>query len=201
MNPKRKSATKAPQIVLPSLHIPLDDFRAVEFPLHLKIGDCPTVLRFLRPGDEGRLVEFFESHAPETIHDRYGFSLHMSHEHAARLVGVDQSRDAALGVFEESPRAPLIAVGRYCLADDGKSAELAFVVQEDSRRLGIATNLLRLLVALARKRGLSRLTAQVHADNGGMLAVFRMAGATLTNLPGTGEIEGILEVGMPPGPI
>ncbi len=195
MRAKPNIASKSPQAALIHSRIPPPDFRAIDLPLDLNFGRRSTVLRFLRPDDEARLIEFFESHAPETIHDRYGFSLHMSHEHAARLVGVDQVRDAAIGVFEQSPVASLIAVGRYCLADDGKSAELAFVVREDRRRLGIATTLMKLLVAIAHERGLLRLTAQVNADNFRMLALFRQFGANFADIPKSETVKVNLDLG------
>jgi RimJ/RimL family protein N-acetyltransferase len=153
-------------------------------PFEKRFGCFRCIVRYLCPEDASRLIAFFRSHTPETIHDRYGFYVsHMSEERAARLVGVDQTRDAALGVFELSDRRPLLAVGRYCLESSGRSAEVAFVVREDRRRLGMATTLLATLMKIARERGLLRLTAQVLPDNEAMLRVFRRAGATCTTVP------------------
>jgi len=91
----------------------------------------------------------------------------MTHERARRLVGVDQSRDLALGVFERAPDGEevLHAVGRYLLDPAGRSAEMAFVVRESKRGLGICTVLLRTLLRVARHRGMSYLYAQVHAHH------------------------------------
>jgi GNAT superfamily N-acetyltransferase len=134
-----------------------------------------TVIRGLAPADRARMNAFFRSHTAETIHDRYGYYFsEMSPEQAKRLVSVDQSVDAALGVFERQVwSSPLIAVGRYCRSAGGDSAEVAFVVREDRRGLGIATTLLRCLVGVARARGLRRLTARVAHNNVAMLTVFR----------------------------
>jgi len=135
--------------------------RAVQF------GGHSHVIRLLGPADEGRLISFFNSHTGETIHQRYGYRIsEMTHERAQRLVGVDQSRDVALGVFERATDGEevLHAVGRYLLDATGRSAEMAFVVRETKRGLGICTALVRRLLLIARARGMSYLFAQVQAD-------------------------------------
>jgi RimJ/RimL family protein N-acetyltransferase len=148
-------------------------------PLIRKFGIHRTTLRFLSPDDAAKLMVFFSSHTPDTIYSRYGSFVHMSPEHAAQLVGVNQSRDCALGVFE-GRTGMLIAIGRYCLDASGGSAEVAFVVRESRRGLGIATALLRELLLIARKRGLAKLTAQVEHNNHAMMEIFRRVGAAFT---------------------
>lgn len=75
-------------------------FGETDIPLALRFGVHRTVLRWLRPDDVDRLLEFFGSHTPETIRRRYGYLFtRMSSDRAANLVEVDQSRDAALGNF------------------------------------------------------------------------------------------------------
>ena len=160
------------------LNFKLTDGFPSTLPLARKFGPHRTTLRFLDPGDSTALLVFFSSHTPDTIYSRYGSFVRMSPEHAMQLVSVNQSRDCALGVFEDHARV-LIAIGRYCLAASGDSAEVAFVVQENRRGLGIATLLLRELRAIAHERGLARLTAQVNPNNHVMLDIFRSAGAVL----------------------
>lgn len=163
----------------------------VDIPSAIRFGKHRTTLRFLRPEDADKLLQFFSTHTEDTIRSRYGYYFaHMTPERAAELVGVDQTRDAALGVFEMSPTGTkLIAIGRYCLSGRGDAAEAAFVVREDRRRLGIATTLLNALRKIAAERGLRRLTGQVQYDNPAMLAVFRRAGAHIAEIPGTGSMS------------
>jgi acyl-CoA hydrolase/GNAT superfamily N-acetyltransferase len=133
------------------------------------------ILRPLAPADDRRLQEFFYSHTEETIVRRYGFTVtRMSRERAFELVGVDQNRDLALAVVElQGPRQVIHAIGRYYLDPDRAGAEMAFVVAENKRRLGMARTLLERMVEVARERGLARLWAQVDRDNEPMLALFR----------------------------
>ncbi|HWA08518.1 MAG TPA: GNAT family N-acetyltransferase [Opitutaceae bacterium] len=177
MNPPSTNSSPAPA-----------DPNAESFlPQAVIFGPYCTIMRKLRPDDADRLVEFFHSHTEETVRSRYGYLLaQMSPERAAELTGVDQSKDAALGVFEMEGDSPkLIAIGRYCAGSNRDAAELAFVVHEAYRNLGIATKLLEALAAIARERCLHTLTAQVHGDNGPMLAVFHKAGAVLSDIPGS----------------
>lgn len=138
-------------------------------------------LRPLHPSDERRLQEFFYSHTPETIVQRYGHPVkRMGRQRAYELVSVDQRRDLALAVFEcQGPRQIIHAVGRYFVDDGSATAELAFVVRETKRRWGFASRLLDAMLAIARRRSLKAMWALVLADNQPMLNLFRKAGATI----------------------
>lgn len=165
------------------------------FPVIRKFGTHRTEMRLLGPADRDTLLKFFKSHTRETIHLRYGYELsHMTEERAAELVGVDQSRDAAIGIFEYDQEVPLVAIGRYCLKPGGTSAEVAFVVREDRRRLGIATALLSALLAIAASRGLETLDAQVLRENQPMLEIFFGLGGVKSAIPGTGEVTVTIDI-------
>lgn len=155
-----------------------------------KFGRHDCTVRPLHSGDEPRLQEFFHSHTPDTIYERYGCLVStMTAERASALVNVDQTRDRALGIFAAPPvEETLLAVGRYCLDASGEAAELAFVVRENMRGLGMGTALLRLLIQTARTRGLARLWAQTNNHNADMLGIFRRAGFTLVPEPDNGII-------------
>jgi GNAT superfamily N-acetyltransferase len=177
----------------------LEDPRELE-PRTIQFGGQPHVLRLLGPADEGRLISFFNSHTEETIRQRYGYHIsEMTHERARRLVGVDQTRDLALGVFERASDGEevLHAVGRYLLDPAGRSAEMAFVVRESKRGLGICTALLRTLLRVARRRGMSYLYAQVQADNAPMRSIFRRHGGRMKPILGTDTLEAYVPTAPP----
>lgn len=190
-----------PLSAFPPAPPPQDDAHLLE-PRELSFGGQPFVVRPLGPADEGRLISFFNSHTGETIHQRYGYRIsEMTHERAQRLVGVDQSRDVALGVFERATDGEevLHAVGRYLLDATGRSAEMAFVVRETKRGLGICTALVRRLLLIARARGMSYLFAQVQADNTPMLAAFRRHGGRMRPIPGADATEAFVPTSIPSG--
>lgn len=139
----------------------------------------PYLLRPLTLADVETLQAFFYSHSEETIRYRYGYNIRrMSSERAKELCGVDQSVDPALGVFGNSSDDTLLhAVGRYFLDADKSGGEMAFVVRESKRRIGMARLLLETLMQIAGERGLTRLWAQVERDNLAMLSLFQSHGA------------------------
>lgn len=152
---------------------PVAAIEGIEFQrVHLKDGDY--VLRPLHPSDERRLQEFFYSHTRETIQQRYGYRINrMTRERASELVGIDQSKDLALAIFAyQGPRQRIHAVGRYYLDNDGRSAEMAFVVREEKRRYGLGSMLLQRMLDIAKARQLDALWAYVARDNIPMIRLF-----------------------------
>ncbi len=158
-------------------------------------------LRPLHPSDMRALQEFFYSHDEETIRLRYGYLRDkMTGESAFKLAAVEQSRDLALGLFaEQYGREELRAIGRYYLDEGGKSAEVAFIVHEESRKMGIAGYLLGELATVAKKRGITEFWASVLSDNRAMAGLFLAVGAVESNADMDGErdlrmsVEQILE--------
>ncbi|TVR51271.1 MAG: GNAT family N-acetyltransferase [Puniceicoccaceae bacterium] len=161
-------------------------------------------LRPLRPSDQRHLQEFFYSHSEETILMRYGHVVNrMDRGRAYELVTIDQTRDLALGIFEvQGPRQLIHAVGRYYLDRGGESAEVAFVVRETRRRLGMATLLFEEILAIARERGLKRIWGRVRRDNLPMLKLFRQFGAKpRPGADGDGETDLEVDLVAPPAPV
>jgi GNAT superfamily N-acetyltransferase len=144
-------------------------------------------LRPLGPGDEPLVTEMFATLSPESIRARYGYLIHdMTPDRAQRLVAADPAREVALGLLELAPdgKERLWAMGRLVHSPDNRTAECAFLVHDDRRRLGMATILLRHLRVLGRRRGLPALFAQVRRENRAMLDVFLHNGARLHFDPG-----------------
>jgi acyl-CoA hydrolase len=144
----------------------------------VRFGAERFFFRPLHPSDMRTLQEFFYSHDEETIRLRYGYYRdRMSGESAYKLAAVDQTRDLALGIFiEHHGRQDLRAVGRYYLDDDGRRAEVAFVVHETTRQVGMAGFLLGELAVVAKRRGIEEFWASVLPNNLAMAVVFAAAG-------------------------
>ncbi len=77
-----------------------------------------------------------------------------------------------MGLVGEPGEERIVAVGRYFLDEQTQFAEVAFVVHEEFRGLGIASHLLRRLAQIAREKGFAGVTAQVLGQNTQMLRVF-----------------------------
>jgi GNAT superfamily N-acetyltransferase len=142
------------------------------------------------------LQHFFYSHDEETVRLRYGYQRdRMSGESAYKLSAVDQGKDRALGIFaEHAGREELRAIGRYYLDAGGESAEVAFVVHEQTRRGGMSGFLLGELAATAAQRGIKRFWASVLPGNHGMAALLVHAGGTSS----PGDEETHFDLPIPP---
>ena len=131
-------------------------------------GERLIQFRLMRTEDEQRLLDFFHSHTDATIHLRYGMMVReMSHERALELVRLDGHKELALAGLDGPPDGEhIVAVGRYALEETTGLAEVAFVVHEQYRGMGIATHLLLRLVEIIRVKGFSGgddVTAQAEA--------------------------------------
>lgn len=157
----------------------------------VRFQDSRLFLRPLHPSDMRILQEFFYSHDEETVRLRYGYLRDkMSGESAYKLAAVDQTKDVALGIFaEQHGQQELRAIGRYYLDADCKSAEVAFIVHEENRHMGIAGFLLGELASVAKRRGIEGFWASVLPDNRAMAGLFLAVGAVESKADANGERE------------
>jgi ribosomal protein S18 acetylase RimI-like enzyme len=120
----------------------------------------------ITPSDRDRLRRGFEEASPDAIYRRFLTPVgHLTDDQLEYLTNVDFVDHVAFGV-ETVPDGHGIAIGRWVrLRDDPASAEVAVAVLDPYQRLGLATELLKLLAASARERGVEFLRAEVLADN------------------------------------
>jgi RimJ/RimL family protein N-acetyltransferase len=154
----------------------------------LKDGTEVTV-RAIRPGDGPAILEAFRALDAESIYRRF-FSpkKELSDAELRQLTDVDFQSVVALVVTAQKGGAEVLLGGGRLAAEGGdhpQSAELAFLTAGAQRGRGIASLLLRHLTRLGREAGLSRLEADVLAENQAMLNVFRRG-----ELPVTQRREG-----------
>jgi RimJ/RimL family protein N-acetyltransferase len=164
----------------------------------LKDGTRVTI-RAIRPDDRTSFLEAFRLLEKDSIYTRF-FSLRndLSDAELDRAVNVDFVQKVALVVTTETVRGEtIIAVGRYIASEapnTERSAEVAFVVEEDYHGRGIASRLLAHLVALARGQNLKRFEADVLSQNSPMLAVFKRCGFPMRQRRDGGVVHLTLEL-------
>ncbi|MEU5692740.1 GNAT family N-acetyltransferase [Actinosynnema sp. NPDC020468] len=150
-----------------------------DYPRHWEadvvLSDGGTVhLRPITPDDAARLLAFHGRLSERTRYFRYfGPYPRMPQRDVERFSTVDHHDRVA---FTALLGDDIVAVGRYDRLDHGSSAEVAFVVEDSHQGRGLGSILLEHLAAAARESGLSRFTAEVLAENGQMVRVFRDAG-------------------------
>jgi GNAT superfamily N-acetyltransferase len=152
--------------------------RAREFSVDeiLKDGTRVTI-RAVRPDDRQRFLQAFKLLERDSIYTRF-FSARGEPSDADldRAVNVDFEREVALVVTTIARAGEvIIATARYVTIGE-RSAEVAFVVEEDYQGRGIASRLVGHLARIAKDNGIAQLEADVLSQNASMLAVFRKCG-------------------------
>jgi GNAT superfamily N-acetyltransferase len=91
----------------------------------------------------------------------------------------------------------VIGGGRFIASEasgPGRTAEVAFVVEEDYQGLGIASRILRHLAGIARDMGIVAFEADVLAENTSMLVVFERSGLPLSKRRDGGTVHATLSL-------
>lgn len=129
------------------------------------------------PEDADRVVEAFHMLDKESIYLRFfGNKKEISEAELQRFRDVDFDRRVVLlGTIQKDGREIVIASCSYTRVDE-TVAEVAFLVEEDYHRLGIAGRMLKHLGAIAVAAGIKTFVAEVLPQNRGMLGVFGRCG-------------------------
>ncbi len=162
-------------------------------------GGVEIRFRPIRPSDEEEMRRLFYRFSDESVYYRYFSSLKaMPHTRMQTYVNVDWSDVMSIvGVAGKPGLGIIVAEARYLVNPDGRQAEIAFVVDEAYQSLGISTYLFKLLVRLARERGIKGFWADVLASNAAMMKVFHKGG-----LPVLTDMEdGVYHVTIPFDPV
>ena len=130
------------------------------------------LVRPIAPTDEDAYRAILEATSAEDRYCRF-FHLvdHFDSEEVHRFV---EDRDDTIGVIAFEGTVPLGAAHAVLL--DAESAELAIVVAQGTRRVGVGTALLDALIARVKERGLKRLVACALRENHPFVHLARRAG-------------------------
>ena len=167
----------------------------------------PVTFRPIRPEDEPLMVELHSALSEESVYFRYlqslSFEQRTKHNRLARLSFIDYDRDMALvvegtskdsGAGDGSPAQQILAIGRLSRLIDSSEAELSLVVRDAYQRQGIGTELVKRLIDIGRKEGLTHVFAETLPQNEGMKHVFKKLGFTLSYLQDDGIIHATLNL-------
>jgi acyl-CoA hydrolase/GNAT superfamily N-acetyltransferase len=137
--------------------------------------------RAIKPSDEEEMRRLFYRFSDEAVYYRYFSSIRaMPHSAMQAYVNVDFSRTLSIvGLVGEAGEERIVAEARFERHPQGGYAEVAFVVDEAYQGAGIATYLLKRLIALAKARGIRGFTADVLVSNHAMRKVFEKSGLTV----------------------
>ncbi len=136
---------------------------------------------FLRPlklTDEPMLRDMFYKLSSESIHFRFFRILKsMPHQNMQEFLRVDYESDMALVVLtDNTEEAQIVGIAHYRKDPRTNFADAAFLVRDDLQRKGMGSHMIEVLIESARAHGIAGFTADVLADNLGMLRVFHKTG-------------------------
>jgi RimJ/RimL family protein N-acetyltransferase len=147
-------------------------------------------IRASRPDDADRLVEAFTKLDPESLYLRFfGPKKEISAAEMQRFKETDfQNRVILFCTVMQEGREIIIASGSYVRIGED-AAEVAFIVEEDFHRLGIAGRLLKHLGKIAADAGVKTFVAEVLPHNNAMLDVFKRSGWPMTSKVSDGAVH------------
>ena len=151
-----------------------------------------VTIRALKPDDREKIARAVRGLDRESIYTRlFGYRNELTEAGLERIMHFDPDSEVVLVVTTGSGDAEaVIGSCRYVVRQDGervRTAEVAFVVEEDYHGLGIAGRLLRHLAAIARAQGIAQFEASVLPGNKPMLAVFARSGLPMQKRTADGE--------------
>ena len=172
---KGRNLVYADQIELP-VHSPVYPDEYEEW-VTLKNG-TRAFLRPLKLTDEAMLRAMFYQLSSESVHYRFFRILKsMPHEQLQEFLKVDYESDMAFVMLTDNTEdAELVGIAHYRNNPRTNFADAAFLVRDDWQGRGIGTVLIKALTDAARQHGIGGFTADVLAENIGMLRVFQKIG-------------------------
>jgi acetyltransferase len=142
-----------------------------------------AIIRPIRPDDEAMMVRFHEALSDRSVYLRYFHMMTLArrtaHARLTRVCFVDYDREFALvaeGRAQDTGVPIILGVARLQRTGEGSEAEFAVVVADIFQGIGVGGALLRQVVAIARREGVSRLRADILAENGPMRRLCERAG-------------------------
>jgi len=139
-------------------------------------------VRPITPADKQKLKDLFYRLSPQTRYLRFGYMKTYISDQELDYFTVVNPPDtyAYVALTGEGEAERIVAVGRWFLSPDGKTAEIAFAVEDTIQIRGIGTALLEQLAEAAEKYRIKRFIARVLPENTRMLEVFEDSGFSIT---------------------
>ncbi|MBN1766514.1 MAG: GNAT family N-acetyltransferase [Sedimentisphaerales bacterium] len=136
-----------------------------------------VTFRPIHPTDEPRMRDLFYALSQQTIYYRFMKEMkRIPRKQVQDFVYVDHRNEVAIvGTLPEAHGEDIIAIGRYYLDPKTNRAEVAFTVRDEWQNRNIGKFLLKYLITIARRNGISGFTAEVLRENKAMQAVFHKA--------------------------
>ena len=154
-----------------------------------------VLFRAVKPSDEEAMRRLFYRFSSETVYRRFFYPITtMPHVKMQEYVNIDYGRMMSIvALAGENDRERIIAEARFVKDDQTAFGDVAFVVDERYQGLGIGNHLYKMLVRLAKERGLKGFTAEVLQGNENMMRIFEKGGFPVAKI----LQEGVYQIKIP----
>ena len=170
-------------------------------PFTMKDGTTVNI-RPIRPEDEPLMVKFHNMLSERSVMMRYtqqiALSERVAHERLIRICFIDYDRELALVAEHEDPysgQPEIMAVGRMARIPGTEDAQFAILVADAFQRRGLGAELLRRLMAIAKKEKIGRLQAEFLIDNSATRQMCEKLGFHLEKVADQGLVKVEVAIG------
>ena len=156
---------------------------------HIVLPDGEAVhIRPLRPDDEPLYGPFLEAVTVDDVRLRFfGPVKEFSHDFLARFIQIDYAKAMAFIALDEATGA-MLGVARLHDKADATSGEFAILIRSDLKSHGLGWQLMQLIIAYGRAKGLAAIEGEVLHENTQMLDMCRELGFEIGSAPGASYI-------------
>jgi acetyltransferase len=151
---------------------------------HITLPDGRAVfVRPLRPQDEALYPPFLAAVTPEDLRLRLFAPVRaFTHDFIARFTQFDYATAMAF-IALDGATGEMLGVARLHDEADGRAGEYAILVRSDLKGHGLGWQLMQLIIAYARAKGLRAIDGQVLRENTTMLVMCRELGFDVSEDP------------------
>ncbi len=148
-------------------------------------------VRPIRREDKKRLEEFFYRLSEWSRYLRFGYTKkHITDAELTYYTEIQPPQTIAyIATMGEREQERIVAVGRWFLMAGGRTAEVAFVVEDNIQVRGIGTALLEQLASAAARYRINRFVARVIPENTRMVEVLEESGFKFQRIFDEGTYE------------
>lgn len=144
----------------------------------------PAWIREVRADDEDAVGRFVKGLSPTSRYFRFMMGMReLSEDALYRFTRPRPGREAVLVATPGTSLGKIVGLGQFVVGDVGEDAEFALVVDDAWQRQGIGTRMLAELAGHAARFGVTRIHADVLADNHAMRRLAEKAGLELRTNP------------------
>ena len=162
------------------------------------IDGTPFFIRAVREWDKKGLLELFNRSSQRSRYFRFFENkVDLSESELDYYTRLDFYHHAALVAEVGNAREGIVAVARYIEVlpeQSPRRAEVAFLTRDDYHGRGVATQLLKHLIRIARRNSIEMFEAEMMTSNTKMLEVFEHSGYELKRSRDPGSIRVVFPI-------